>query len=242
MEHYIGLYTENPLFAHVGQQEVLPLLQCMQAQKRVYDRGTWIFAEGERSFQVGIILAGRINTVYEDVLGGRSIIDTMQEGEIFCDAFSCSSEQRMPVGVMAQTDSAVLLIDVQRILHTCANRCQCHQQLSENLIHILADKYMAMSRKMVHLSERTTRRKLLSYLAEQQRMAGGNPFEVPFNQQELADYLFVDRTGLSAEWNRLKREGFLRAQGRLCSLSIPAPAGAAEPDGGDYLQNPARRV
>jgi CRP-like cAMP-binding protein len=222
MEHYIPLYTANPLFANIEEAQVLPLLQCMQAQKRAYDRGKWIFTEGERSFQLGIILAGRVNTVYEDVFGGRSIIDTMKEGELFCDAFSCSSEQRMPVGVMAQTDSAVLLIDIQRILHTCSNCCERHQQLSENLIHILADKYMALSRKVVHLSERSTRRKLLSYLAEQQRAAGGNPFPLPFNQQELADYLFVDRTGLSTEWNRLKRQGIVSTAGKQCTLRIPA--------------------
>jgi CRP-like cAMP-binding protein len=241
MEHYLSLYTENPLFEHVGREEVLPLLQCMQAQKRVYGRGDWIFTEGEAAFQLGIILTGRVNTVYEDVFGGRSILDTMKEGQLFCDAFSCSSQQRMPVGVMAQTDADVLLISVERILHTCRKSCESHRQLSENLIHILADKYMAMSRKMMCLSERTTRRKLLSYLSEQQRAAGGAPFPVPFNRQELADFLFVDRTGLSGEWNRLLQQGYLHPAGELWSLTIP-PASYFDAPARRSLQNPTEQV
>lgn len=220
MEQYIPLYMENKLFEHVEKNEVIPLLTCMQAQKKNYRRRDWIFVEGEKSFQLGIILSGRINTVYEDPFGGRNIMDTMNEGQIFCDAFSCSTDQRMPVGVMAQTDCSVLLIDVQRILHTCTHCCRRHQQLGENLIHILADKYMSMGQKMIHLSERTTRRKLLSYMAEQMRLAGGGQFKKPFNQQELADYLFVDRTGLSAEWNKLRRQGILKVEDHMCSLDF----------------------
>ena len=83
--------------------ELLPLLQCLQAQKRVYPRGGLIFSEGERATQLGIVLTGRVNTVYEDVFGGRSIIGSMESGQLFCDAFACTEDQRLPVSVMAQT-------------------------------------------------------------------------------------------------------------------------------------------
>ncbi len=208
MENYIELYEKLPLFEGVTQEQLIPLLKCLQAEKRIYEKGEWIFTEGERITKLGIILSGRINTVYTDILGNNSIIGTMEAGRMFCDAFSCSTEQRMPLSVRAQLKSEVLLIDVSRILHTCSESCSQHMRLSENLVHILADKYVTQNCKLIHLSARTTRRKLLSYLSEQMRMKG-NPFAVPFNRQELADYLFVDRTGLSTELNRLKQDGIL---------------------------------
>ena len=230
MESYLDLYTQTPLFAGVEPQELLPLLECLQAQKRTCPKGTAIFAEGDPAHTLGIVLTGRVNTVYEDLLGGRSIIGAMKPGQLFCDAFACSTEQRMPVSVVAQVDSAVLLIDIQRVLHTCVHACRQHQRLTENLLHILADKYVALNLKMIHLSGRTTRRKLLSYLSEQMRLAGGGPFAVPFNQQELADYLFTDRSGLSTEWNRLKKEGVLKGQDGLYTLCA-APCAGADCDG-----------
>ena len=79
---------------------------------------------------------------------------------------------------------------------------------------------------MIHLSGRTTYRKLLSYLSEQMRLAGGNPFTIPFNRQELADYLFVDRTGLSVQWSNLKAQGILSEKNGLYSLNITPCDGA----------------
>lgn len=196
------------------------LLQCLQAQKRTYAKGNHIFAEGETATQLGIVLKGRINTVYEDAFGGHSIIGTVEPGQLFCDAFACTKDQRMPVSVMAQADSIVLLIRIELILHTCGHACRQHQRLCENLVHILAEKYVSLNQKIIHLSGRSTRRKLLSYLSERMRLSGGDPFEIPFNQQELADYLFIDRSGLSTEWNRLKKEGILEMKQNACTLHI----------------------
>ena len=209
MENYVELYGKLPLFAGVSKEQLIPLLKCLKAEKHIFAKGEWIFNEGERITTLGIILKGRINTVYEDILGGNSIIGTIESGQMFCDAFSCSTAQRMPLNVQAQIESEVLLIDIGLILPTCASACEQHRQLSENLIHILADKYVTQNCKLINLSARTTRRKLLSYLSEQMRMQGGETFTVPFNRQELADYLFVDRTGLSTQWNLLIKQGIL---------------------------------
>ena len=226
MEHFVKIYCDNPLFAHVPQEALLPLLECLQAQKRSFAKGEIIFAADTRATQLGIVLTGRVYTMYEDMLGGRSILDTMEPGRLFCEAFSCTQQQHLPVSIAAQTDCTVLLIDTVRILHTCANACRQHQQLCENLVHILAEKYTAMSHKVIHLSGRTTRRKLLSYLSEQMRLAGGNPFALPFNRQELADYLFIERSGLSTELNKLQKEGILQFDNGMCSLQIPFCTGA----------------
>lgn len=225
MEDSIQQCLQSSLFRNVNEDEILPLLRCLQAKQRVYAKGRQVFSAGATADRLGIVLFGRIETVYEDALGMRSIIDTFGRGQLFCDAFSCSAMHELPVSVVAQCESSVMLIEADRVLHPCEKGCCCHSLLVGNLVRILANKYVNMSRKMLHLSGRSTRRKLFSYLSEQMRQAGGGPFSVPLNRQELADYLFVDRTGLSSEWNKLKREGILLEEGILFRLTTKPCAG-----------------
>jgi len=217
MEQYLSLYRANPLFDHIEEIALLPLLHCLQARKRDYAKGSVLFMAGESVNTLGILLSGNVYTSYADLMGNRCIISHMEPGQLFCDAFCATKSQRLLVDITAQTDCSVLLIDIDRILHLCDKACLQHQQLSENMIHILAEKYVSLVRKVIHLSAKKTRHKLLSYLSEQYRLAGG-AFTIPFNQQELADYLFIERSGLSVEWNRLKNEGVLTQDGKLYTL------------------------
>lgn len=219
MERYLELYQKNPLFQGIREEELGSLLECLQARQSAYPKGSLILAAGDVSTRLGIVLSGHVHVVNEDLLGNRSILNSVGPGQFFCDAFSCTREQRLPVSVVAQTDCTVLMIETDLILHTCAHACSQHRLLSENLIHILAEKYTALSQKVVHLSGRTTRRKLISYFSEQSRMAQGKAFAIPFNQQELADYLFIERSGLSTEMNRLKKEGILHSRDGMFTLN-----------------------
>lgn len=226
MERYLQVYRKNPLFEGIEEGELSGLLGCLQARQAHYCRGSLIMEAGAVSTRLGIVLGGHIHVVSEDLLGNRSILSSVEPGQLFCDAFSCTKNQRLPVSIMAQTDCTVLMIEIDLILHTCAHACRQHRLLSENLVHILAEKYSALSEKVVHLSGRTTRRKLISYFSEQSRLAGEGAFSIPFNQQELADYLFIERSGLSTELNRLKKEGILRYGDGFFTLNTAGAAGA----------------
>ena len=113
------------------------------------------------------------------------------------------------VSVVASEPCQVLLIDCQRILRSCANACSFHQQMIFNLMRELATKNIMFHLKVEITSKRSTREKLLAYLMQQAKQAGDSRFDIPFDRQELADYLEVDRSGLSAEIGRLRREGVL---------------------------------
>lgn len=224
MEHepiLVEALVASQLFSGIQTETILPLLTCLQAQKRRYNKGQVIFHSGERVTRLGLVLQGRVHTVYEDLFGNRGIIWSIGPNQLFCDAFSCTASQLLPVSIVAQCDSVVLMLEIDRILQLCNQNCADHQRLMANLIPILAEKYTTLIQKVVHLSGRTTRRKLLSYFSEQARQSGGQPFTIPFNQQELADYLFLERSGLSVELNRLKREGKLEVKDGCFILHAP---------------------
>jgi len=196
------------LFCGIEGEERENLLACLQASKRRYKKGELVFAAGDPP-SVGLLQTGAVQVTSEDPAGNRAIIGRMEPGDLFGEAFACAGAAKMPFSVEAVVDSEVLLIDVKRILVTCPTACPFHARLIENLMAILARKNILLSAKIRHLSRRSTREKLLSYLSEQAREAGSRAFAIPFNRQELADYLCVERSAMCAELSRLKAEGFL---------------------------------
>jgi CRP-like cAMP-binding protein len=121
----------------------------------------------------------------------------------------CSGNARIPVSVVAKEETEVLFIDCKRIVTSCSSACAFHSKLIRNMLTILAQKNLQMSAKMEHITKRTTKEKLLSYLTEMARQKNSRAFDIPYNRQELADYLSVERSALSAEMSKLKQSGII---------------------------------
>ena len=196
------------LFSGIEGAELESLLGCLQAVGRRFKKGELILAVGGKP-AVGLVREGVVQVIAEDPMGNRTIIGRMEEGDMFGEAFACAGAEKMPFSVEAAADSEILLIDVARIVVTCPAACPFHTRLIENLMAVLARKNILLGTKIRHLSRRSTRDKLLSYLSDRAREAGAREFAVPFNRQEMADYLCVDRSAMSAELSKLKTEGIL---------------------------------
>ena len=124
--------------------------------------------------------------------------------------YACLESQPLDFGATASEESTVLFLNVRKVTTVCTSACAFHTQLVQNLLRVLASNAYRLTRKIAHTSQRTTREKLLSYLSECAQQAGGPSFDIPFNRQELADYLSVDRSAMSSELGRLRDEGVLR--------------------------------
>lgn len=205
-------FKDCPLFAGMEEAELTALLDCLGARTCRADRGQMLFREGDPARYVGIVLSGAVQIQQEDYDGGRIILARVGPGELFGESFACAGTESLPVSAAAAAESRVLLLDCRRMLAPCGRACPCHSRLVQNLTQIMARKNLAFQRKLQILSHRTTREKLLAYLSDQARQQGSRRFEIPFDRQELADYLGVDRSGLSAEIGRLRAEGVLESR------------------------------
>ena len=185
------------------------MLNCLGARIIDYDKKCTIFAEGSEAHNIGILLSGEAKTLQFDYDGNKSILNNIFPVEVFGEAFACAEIRFLPVTVVASEKSNVMMIDCAHIMHTCSNNCGFHQRLIFNLMKNLASKTILFHQRIEITSKRTTREKLLTYLMMQARAAGSDSFDIPFDRQELADYLEVDRSGLSAEISKLRREGIL---------------------------------
>lgn len=212
MKKYLQDLRSCPLFAQIAEDDLLRMLTCLGAKVETFDKKYTIFAEGGPARYIGILLTGGAQVIRIDYYGNRSILTEITPGEVFAEAFACAEVEAIPVSVIASEPSEIMLIDCSHILHTCTNHCGFHQQLIYNLMKDLAFKTMLFHQKVEITSKRSTRDKLLTYLAMQAKKNGTNSFDIPFDRQELADYLEVDRSGLSAEISRLRREGVLESE------------------------------
>ena len=201
-----------PLFAGIAPEHRAAMLSCLGARRRRVEKGEVVFLEGSPAEYVGVVLEGAAQVVRDDFYGNRTIQAVLEPGELFGETFACAGTARMPVTVEAVRDSEVLLIRLRRIIQTCSNACEFHNRMVMNLLRAIAEKNLRLNQKLEITARRTTREKLLAYLTAQARQAGAERFTIPLDRQGLADYLGVERSALSAEIGKLRREGVLESE------------------------------
>jgi len=197
------------LFAGIAPEDRGPMLGCLGARMLEVGKNQVIFQEGDPANWVGIVLEGCVQMVREDYYGNRSILARIGPLGLFGESFACADVQTLPVSVVAVEDSTVLIIDSRRITVTCANACGFHNQMIFNMLKVVANKNLVLNQKIEITSKRTTREKLMTYLLAQAKLHSSDTFTIPYDRQALADYLEVDRSGLSAEISKLRKEGVL---------------------------------
>ena len=208
MEEYLYTLQNTALFAGLPPRQLREALACLGAKKRSYGKGEAIFHAGQRISCMGVLLCGQVHIQRDDYWGNRSLLAEISPGELFGEAYAVGDEP-MCNDVVACRESTVLLMDADRLLAPCTAACGLHVQLLHRLFSIFAQKNRVLAQKLGCLSQRTTREKLLYYLSEQAEKAGGESFSIPFNRQQLADYLSVDRSAMCTELGRMRRDGLI---------------------------------
>ena len=212
LKKYFEILRKCSLFDQIEDQYLIAMLSCLGAKRESFDKKYTIFAEGNPARYFGILLSGSAQIIKHDYYGNRSIVSGIVPGELFGESFACAGMPTLPVSIVANEPCEVLLIDSEHVLHTCSNGCDFHRRMIFNLMRDLAVKNIMFHQKLDITSQRSTREKLLAYLAYMEEQTGSNSFDIPFDRQELADYLEVDRSGLSVEISKLKREGVIECR------------------------------
>lgn len=212
MKDFLPILQACPLFAGVRPEDISGMLGCLGAKPLSARKGQTIFREGESAAHIGIVLTGAVQLIREDYYGNRSIVAHIGPNELFGESYAFSAAAALPVSVVADEDSRILLLDSRRITVCCSNACSFHSQVIFNLLRLVATKNLMLHQKILVTSQRTTREKLMAYLLAQAKLQSSDSFTIPYDRQALADYLEVDRSGLSAEISKLRREGILECE------------------------------
>ncbi len=224
MDSIMPVLSRSPLFRGVNPDQITAMCNCLQTHIIKVSKNECVFREGDPAREVGIVLSGSVQIVREDYYGNRSILGTVESSGLFGEAYACADVD-FPVSVIAAEESRILLADCKKVMTVCSNSCTFHNQLIYNMLQVVAKKNIQLNQKMELMSKRTTREKLLAYLWDEAKKAGCESFIIPFNRQELADYLGAERSALSAEISKMREEGLL-----LCKKSQFTLLPAAKPE------------
>lgn len=209
MKKYINIIKETPLFEEVCEEDFSSLLQCLSTKTKNYKKNEVIFSIGDSAKHIGIVLSGKVQIEKNDYYGNRNILAVIEQGHLFGESFVCADISTFPVNVISIDSSSIMFIDYRKIITTCANACPFHNKLIFNMLKIVAQKNILLNQKIEFISKRTTRKKLLTYLSHQATKSDNDLFSIPFNRQELADFLCVDRSAMSSELCKMRDEGII---------------------------------
>ncbi|MBE6688153.1 MAG: Crp/Fnr family transcriptional regulator [Ruminococcaceae bacterium] len=209
MKKFISILKRTRLFAGIGEDEIDSLLSCLGARILEYQKGEYVLRQGEHISDIMILAEGNLHIQKDDYWGNRSILGQISVGEMFGEAYAGLESGAMLNDVVAVEDSKVIFFDVKRILTTCSTACRFHSMVVMNMFFAISEKNRTLVQKLGHMSRRTTREKLISYLSEEAKKQNSSKITIPFNRQQLADFLSVDRSAMSNELCKMRDEGLL---------------------------------
>ena len=209
MEKYIPILKRTQLFSGVGEEEIGAMLNCLQAKLCTYKKGEYVLRQGEHLDKILVLVGGKLHIQRDDYWGNRSIINMVSIGEMFGEAYVAPESGTLMNDVLAVEDSAVIFFDVKRIITVCSAACRFHSMVVQNLFFAISDKNRKLVQKLTFMTKRTTREKLIAYLSEESKRQNSSEFSIPFNRQQLADYLSVDRSAMSNELCKIRDEGLI---------------------------------
>jgi len=206
--NYFNILKTVPIFDSISGAEMGSMLNCLGARiKSLPKNGAFLLA-GEKPVYIGIVLTGQLHIVREDYEGNRIMIASAAPGGIFAEALCCADIEESPVSVLAAEDSSVMLLRFENILRVCPSACPFHRKLLENMLRLVSNKNLYLQGRMEIVSIKSVRWKVLRYL-ESFAQKRGREIVIPFNREELAGYLCVERSALSHELMKMKRDGLI---------------------------------
>ena len=209
MKKYIPILKRTRMFAGVGEEEMESMLACLGANVRSFKSGEYVLRQGERCDAIAVLAEGKLHIRSDDYWGNRSILSSLGAGEMFGEAYAAPDSGALLNDVVTVEDSTLIFFDVKRVLTTCSSACCFHTMVVQNMFFAISEKNRKLVQKLGHMSKRSTREKLISYLSEEAKRQATGEFSIPFNRQQLADFLSVDRSAMSAELSKMRSEGLL---------------------------------
>ena len=197
------------LFRGIVAEQLDRTLAALHAYRRSFAKGQPVYRVGDAAHALCVLLSGGVTVERDDAWGNKTILDHIAPGAVFAETYACVPGTPMMVSAVAAEPSEVLFLPAAHLLAPAGADDSAHLCLLRNLLDVTARKNLTLTRKIVHTSPKSLRGRLVSYLSAQAVQHGSDAFDIPFNRQQLADYLGADRSALSHELGKMQRDGLL---------------------------------
>ncbi len=209
MKNHIQEIKQSPLFSGIKESDLVAMLNCVGAAIKNYRKGEIILLTNDEVPYVGVILKGSVHMVIENITGEQTLLSIIREGELFGESFVCGDGLSSYTTFSAAHPATVLFMPFHKVMHTCTMKCEFHHRLIENMITMVANKNVRLMQKIDVSSQKTIRRKILSYLRMLSLEQNSLTVDLAVSRTVWAEYLGVHRSALSRELASMKEEGVL---------------------------------
>lgn len=206
-----ALISKTILFRGMDENEIKECLYSLQAADRKYRKGSIILHAGDLTERMGLVLSGSVTIESNDLWGNCTILSHVGKGQFFAETYALLHEEVMLVDVRANEDTEILFLNVSGILGKLPPS-SWKEKLTRNLLIISAHKNLTLSGRSFHTSPKSARGRILSYLNTVSLQKHSDEFDIPFDRQQLADYLNLERTNMSKELTRMKQDGIIECR------------------------------
>lgn len=207
----IEMLGKTVLFKTMTEEEILLCLKELRSQEKKYKKGTVIMHAGSLTERMGLVLSGSVTIESNDVWGNCTILSHVGSGQFFAETYALLPDEVMLVDVRANEDCNILFVTVGGLFKSRISSTW-KDKLTRNLLMISAHKNLTLSGRSFHTAPKSARGRILSYLNTVSLQKHTNEFDIPFDRQQLADYLNLERTNMSKELGRMKRDGIIECR------------------------------
>ena len=203
---------ESRIFKSMTPDEISASLCALQAEEKHYKRGQLLFHAGDITERLGIVLEGSVTIESNDAWGNRTILSHVGCGQLFAETYALLGDQPLLVDVAANEDSHILFLRIGGIQALAGHSELWAKKLTAGLLAISSMKNLHLTGRSFHTAPKTVRGRVMAYLNTVSLQARSREFDIPFDRQQLADYLNLDRTALSKELGKMQAEGLIRTK------------------------------
>ena len=205
----ISILSGSLLFKGFDEDEVNSLVSALNAREKRFRKGTMIFRSGDVISMLCFVTAGSVTIESNDMWGNRTILNLVGKGQFFAESYALLPDEPMLVDVCANEDCTIVFLEMKSIGRLDDNS---RARLLANLLNITTRKNLHLSSRSFHTAPRQVRGRIMAYLNTVSVQKHSREFDIPFDRQQLADYLNVERSVLSNELSKMQRDELIRCR------------------------------
>lgn len=205
---YLKLFNIK-VFSGYSETQLEKLLKSLDAKFKSYEKGQSIYSSGQKVKELGLVETGSVLIQNTDIYGNTNIINIIEEGDIFAEAYSFFETEKLTIDVIAKEDSNILFLNSKRLFENPCPTCNIKNLFIKNLLVLTAQRNLRLTQRIFNTSPKSIRARVISYLSMIAAKESSNKFTIPLDRKGLADYLSLDRSALSKELGKMKKEGII---------------------------------
>lgn len=205
----IELISKLNIFRGMNEPEIYTALEKLHAKEKHYKKNEPILSAGEPTDKMGLVLKGSVTIENNDIWGNRTILSNIGEGQSFAETYAFLDKEPLMVDAIANENCSVLFLNLTGLRRSISVSDSWTLKLTTNLLMISTHKNLVLSNRSFHTAPKTIRGRVMAYLNSVMLKTSNREFDIPFDRQQLADYLNLERSALSKELGKMQKDGLI---------------------------------